>query len=93
MRRSPLGTRMRNAYGEKPADRCERCCNFQTVGRGNAQRVCIAYSPTEPWFADECACGLLNTAFLGLRPKHRPLAELFNKPSAPSTEYSQESLF
>lgn len=76
-RTSAPGNRMRKTYGEKPAEHCDYCCNCQQISRTGRERACIAYDCNALWDPHQHACGLFNVAFAGIRPRIRPLAEMY----------------
>lgn len=89
MQCTAAASRMRKEYGEKPANWCGQCCNCQA--KCGVSKVCIAWSDTLPWNEDLRACGLFNVAFRGLRPRRRPLHEMFEpqrRQPEPSPEQS-----
>lgn len=79
---------MRNYYGTKYGRCCRHCCNCQKKSAGIPEYGlrCIAYSDTAAWDPDEIACGLYNTAFLGMRPRVRQLEEMRNPKRGPEKE-------
>lgn len=86
--------RMQSAYGTNHAKHCSGCCNCQPRSRGSKALFCTGYGAEYclDWNPDFYACGLYNKAFLGIRPRLRPLGELYDRPAA-KEDSEQISLF
>lgn len=88
--------RMLKEYGYGRIQKCGTCCNCQhTAALNTSKKACIAYSESMAWDETSPSCGLYNIAFRGIRPKRRPLSEMFESRKGKSTKPSddQESLF
>lgn len=78
---------MHAEYGLSSAGRCAECCNF-VHGRyhDRCYNKCVAYglshSEATDWRAKYLACGLFNRPFDQIRPKRRPLVEVFRAKEA-----------
>lgn len=87
--------RMYAEYGDCPSAHCDTCCNFQSTAEANGAKACIAYGAWKAWDPNTYACGIYNVAFRGLRPRRRPLGELYEKSKKTNTQETncQESIF
>lgn len=87
-------------YANTSGIQCGECCNCQRLTHDKSSKLmCIAYGVIPDvdcvWDPQNSACGLFNIPFLGLTPRHTPLAEYLFKPQlkADRGEAEQVSLF
>lgn len=76
---------------------CRYCCNCHILKKADPPTArCIAYGGEyeDQWLTDSLGCGLINRAFLGIRPKLLELGScLEGKKTEPKNESEQYSFF
>lgn len=88
--------RMYKYYGRDLLHNCAKCVNCQNIIRGKDAKMCICYGEGIEWDSSSVACGLFNKPFRGIRPRPRPLADMFehaNLRQPNEQEISQLSIF